>query len=222
LYSDRWSPGLRQGDVIGEIFFPSLAAQVQTVTTTRSLIENVSGPIEVVQVGGDRRYGVVLSHDCEFNEAKRNRLLVARVEGMPGNLGEEEIEGLRASNDVRAVAAEGKDVDGVDSFVLDPIPGVFDELRIAAFTTATPFSMKMKDGFVSVKGAEMAHEHRVLFREKLAWFFGRHGEDIDDAMKFDAPPTTGENEESEGGGSGGRAARRTPRTLPQRPGLITN
>jgi len=46
--------------------------------------------------------------------------------------------------------------------------------------------MKMKKEFVAVKCAEMLHEHRVLFRDKVAWFFGRKGDDIDDAQKFDA------------------------------------
>jgi hypothetical protein len=191
--SDRWSPGLRQGDVLGEIFFPSLAARVGVTVSVRSLVEEASGPIEVVQVQGTKKFVIVLSHDCEFNEDKRNRLLVARIDSVPTNLTEEERQSLRESNDVEARAAAGKAVDGIDSFVLARVPGAFDEERIAVFTTATPLPMKMRDELVRTKRAEMTQEHRVLFREKIAWFFGRKADDIDDAEKFDAPrPATGQ------------------------------
>jgi hypothetical protein len=188
LYSDRWSPGLRQGDVLGEISLPSLGAELKVVTTTRSLIDDVtSSPLEHVLVPASPRYVVVVSHDCEFNESKRNRLLVARIESAPGNLSPEQLDDLRESNDVRARASAGKDVAGVDSFLLAPVRGAFTEERVAVFTTITPLPMKMKAGLVGAKRAEMRHEQRVLFREKLAWFFGRIADDIGDEHKSDAP-----------------------------------
>jgi hypothetical protein len=188
VYSDLWSPELRQGDVIGKIFFPTLGSQFQTVLTARSLVAAPAPTkLEVVQVPGDRRFAVVISHDCEFNEGKRNRLLVARVENVPGNLTDQQRQELRASNDVEAQANAGKDIAGVDSFVLDPVPGAFEEEKIAVFTTITPLPIKMKEEFLQSKRAEMCHEYRVLFRKKLAWFFGRDADDVDDAEKFQAP-----------------------------------
>jgi hypothetical protein len=33
----------------------------------------------------------------------------------------------------------------------------------------------------------------VQFREKLAWFFGRHAEDVPDDKKFDKPELDGDS-----------------------------
>jgi hypothetical protein len=44
-----------------------------------------------------------------------------------------------------------------------------------------------QEGLVAAKRAERTHDHRMLFREKLAWFFGRHADDINDAEKIDVP-----------------------------------
>jgi hypothetical protein len=195
LYSNRWSPGLRQGDIFGEISFPYLGATLKSTATSGSLVEPIAVLPEEVVVPCQRRYVVVVSHDCEFNEDKRNRLLVARIEAVPKNLSLEQVEDLRESNDVRARAEAKKTIAGVDSFLLAAVPGAFPDERIAVFTTITPLSMKMKGEFVAVKRAEMEHDHRVLFRDKLAWFFGRSADDISDDEKSDAPPAgTGADE----------------------------
>jgi hypothetical protein len=187
VYSDVWSPGLRQGDVVGPVFFPSLGTQFSALTTHRSLVVSGQAPVEQVVVPGDRRLVVVVSHDCEFNTGKRNKLLVARTEDIPGNLTPDELEALRESNDIEKRTAEGKTIAGLNSFVFAPLPSVFETERIAVFTTITPLPMKMHDDLVKAKCAELSHEHRVLLRTKLAWFFGRDAEDIDEADKTEPP-----------------------------------
>src|SRR5689334_7868317 len=111
MYSDRWSPGLRQGDVIGEIFFPALGAEMQTLSKTTSVAEHVPAAApQNVLVKGDQRHAIVISHDCEFNENKRNRLLLARLEDVPGNLDDAAREALRASNNVEARSHANQDI----------------------------------------------------------------------------------------------------------------
>jgi hypothetical protein len=95
---------------------------------------------------------------------------------------EQRIEELETRHASLAVA-------GVDSFLLDPLPPHFDVERVVVFTTIAPFPMKMHESFVSAKRAELEHEVRVQFREKLAWCFGRHAEDVPDDKKFDKPGT---------------------------------
>jgi hypothetical protein len=193
VYASRWSPGLRQGDILEDVFFPSLAAQVKMITTESSLTPTgTAAPAESVIVPGKRTFVAVLSHDCEFNEGKRNRLLLARIESIPGNLTEEQREDLRESNDVLRRSTTSDNVAGADSFVLAPLPSCFDAEQVIAFTTITPFPMKMKDAFCDAKRAELEHAVRVQLRGKVAWFFGRDAEDIPDAEKFD-PPTTAES-----------------------------
>ncbi len=188
MYTDRWSPGLRQGDIIGEIFFPSLGKELRVVSTTQTLTTGgkaAAGSIDQVFADVERRYIAVVSHDCEFNEEKRNKLLVARIQNVPGNLKGAERDALRASNDVDAQAAAAGKISGVDCFVIEPIEGVFDDEQIVVFTSIIGLPMKMKPALVKAKRAEMEQRYRVLFRKKLAWLFGRDAEDIDDAEKFE-------------------------------------
>ena len=144
------------------------------------------GYSEVV-IGGDWRFVAVVSHDCEFNEGKRNKFLVARIERVPGNLTDEQRIDLRESNDVEARADAEKTVAGVDSFVYDPLPGALEDESVASFKTITPLPTSLIDYYVSTKKAELEHEQRLLFRKKLAWFFGRFAEDVPDEEKFPRP-----------------------------------
>ncbi len=188
MYALRWSSGLRQGDILRDVLFPSLAAQYKVISTETSFttIESAK-PTESMIVGAERQFVAVVSHDCEFNEGKRNRLLLARIETIPKHLTPEQLDALRASNDIHARAEAGLDVAGVDSFVLDPLPGCFDDERAIVFTTITPFPMKMHGEFVKAKRAELEHDVRVLLRNKIALFFGRPGDDIPDEEKVDQP-----------------------------------
>jgi hypothetical protein len=64
----------------------------------------------------------VISHDCEFNERKRNKLLVARLQGVQGNLSDEDRQALRDSNDVQARSDASLTGAAVDSFLFAPVP----------------------------------------------------------------------------------------------------
>jgi hypothetical protein len=108
--------------------------------------------------------------------------------GCSGNLTDEERDDLRQSNDVQARADAKLDVAGVNAFVFDPLPGVFENEQVANFETITPLPMKMADELYGRKRAELVQPIRVLFRRKIAWFVGRDGDDIPDAEKIDPPP----------------------------------
>lgn len=171
---------------------PLMGKDVALSFRSGSLITPAVGEADLtVTLPAARILLTIISHDCEFNEAKRNKLLVARLQPPQGNLSEEQREDLRASNDVEARSEAGLDVAAVDHFLFSPAPGVLADEQVAAFTTITPLPMKMADDLYSVKRAELTHENRVLFRRKLAWFFGRGGEDIPDDEKIDAPAQAG-------------------------------
>ena len=189
MYADRWSPGLRQGDVLGTVFLPLLGSDFKIVAPRGSLTEGLpEQPIQEIIIGGENRFVVVVSHDCEFNEDKRNKLLVARLQNVPGNLSDEERADLRESNNAEARVAEGKEVSGIDNFVFAPLPGAFDSEQIASFTTITPLPMGKREELRAAKWAELNQEHRVLFRKKLGLFFARDAEDIPDEEKEPARP----------------------------------
>ena len=189
MYSERWSPRLRQGDILGPLPLPLLGTQFEVVAPTRSLtsgIETSAGGKIIIDA--ENVVVAVISHDCEFNDDKRNKLLVARLQNVPGNLDSEQREALRGSNDVAARVEADEAIAGVDSFLLAPLPGRYEQEQVVNFGTITPLPMKMKADLLSVKRAELRHDVRELFRAKLAWFFGRHADDMPDDQKRPADP----------------------------------
>ena len=115
--------------------------------------EELYAPIDVVQVAGEQRFIIVLSHDCEFNTNKRNRLLVARLENLPGNL-------FRMMSYATSGLATTCAHVPLPAYRLMapthswwPLRRRVEEEQIAVFTTTTPFPMKMKDDLVAVKRA---------------------------------------------------------------------
>ena len=194
MYSAKWSPGLRQGDILGPIPLPLMGTTFGLVIQSNTLVApNMGNETFSVTIPAQKVVVTVISHDCEFNENKRNRFLVARIQSLPGNVTEQQRADLRESNDVTARAVAKKPVAEVGSFLLAPVPGFIEDESIAVFTTITPLPMKMSEDLRGVKVAEMTQEHRVLFRQKVAWFFGRQADDVPDAEKEPAPAQAGSN-----------------------------
>jgi hypothetical protein len=187
VYSDRWSRRLRQGDILGPIPLPLMDANVAIGFQAKSLIAPAIGDRFSVTMQAAKVLATVISHDCEFNEGKRNKLLVARLQGVQGNLNKEELQALRDSNDVQARSDADLPVAGVDAFLFAPLVGLFDDEHVANFATITPLPMKMMDELLGKKRSELTHDARVLFRRKLAWFVGRAADDIPDDEKYDPP-----------------------------------
>jgi hypothetical protein len=186
VYSDRWSPGLRQGDVLGEIPFPLPTKQGAQFVSTPGTFTGYELFPAMVLVQAKMQYVAVVSHDCEFNEDKRKHFLVAKVEPLPHELKPEELEALRSENDIQARGAAA-----LDTFFLDPIDGVFDRPRRINFCTVTPFPTSSAEQLISLKKAELDQPTRILLRTKLGYFFSRDAEDIPDEKKADAPPVIG-------------------------------
>lgn len=198
MYSAKWSPGLRQGDILGPIPLPLMGNSFGLVITSNTLIAPEVGDEKFsVTIEAQKVVVTVISHDCEFNEGKRNKLLVARLQKPQGNFTEQERQDLRDSNDVQARSDAGLTVMAVDSFLLDPVPGVFDEAQVVNFATITPLPMKMVNDLKGQKRAELDQATRVLFRLKLAWFVGRAAEDIPEDDKVDPPSPPSETEPEE-------------------------
>ena len=110
---------------------------------------------------------------------------MARIQNAPRDK-PELVEALRRSNDVEARHAAREQVDGVDSFLLEPLEGEFTRPHVVVFSTIMPFGAGDLKGYQLIKKAELAHEQRLLFRTKLAWYFVRSPNDIDEAEKL--PP----------------------------------
>ncbi len=204
MYSPRWSKRLRQGDVISELFLPTMGKNFGVMTMGTGLSTTVSGsPVRKVLIDAKKHPLMVISHCCEFNEGKRNKFLAARLQPVRGDWSQEQVDDLKESNNIKVPTEDGREIAGVDSFYLDPIEGLLPKAQTAMFISITPLPMDMKDEVFEKKIAELDHDTRLLLREKLAWFFGgRTKEDILDEDKIDAP-TRSELLAREGGGEGG-------------------
>ncbi len=186
MYSELRSPILRQGDVCGPILFPKFKNAPQPVLRPQgwSADAQINNTLELP---ADSRYVVVVSHCCEFNEAKRAQFLVARIQDFAGNVSPESRAAIRTANDaIRESDAEQR-YDYIDTFVLDPIASCFPEPQLVSFTTITALPISMVATVERLKHAELEHEHRVKLRNKLGFFFGREAEDINENEKR-APP----------------------------------
>lgn len=172
---DDWSETLRQGDVFGEIAYPLVTNQA-TLNADIPLYGAAGGGQDSIRIPFTQRLAVVVSHCCEFNPGKRSNFLMARVESMNTHkMTPDEIALLKTGNDYEKCVAEGKPIQ-LDTFVLDPIADSFTELRRVNLQTICSYPIAFVDEMVKLKKAELADEHRELFRKKLAMFFARPSE----------------------------------------------
>jgi hypothetical protein len=187
VYASAWSPRLRQGDIFGKIHYPLSKAGFQLVSEeTSPAVDAPQGGVQLMMVRGNPRYAMVLSHDCEFNEGKRPHFLIGRIEGIPKTLSDEQVAEMVAGNNYEARAREGKPA-AIDTFVVDPLEGAFDEYQRVSFSSIVPLPMSMKEDMLKLKCAELDHEQRVLLRSKLAAFFGRSAQDVPEDYKEPRP-----------------------------------
>ena len=197
MYAGRWSKTLRQGDVCGPILFPKFKNAPQQVLRPQGWTAEAAVN-DTLELPADRRHVVIVSHCCEFNEAKRAQFLVARIQDFAPNLSSADRAAIRAANDaIRESEAgeseadesgDGKRYDYIDTFVLDPIPNCFAEPRLVSFTTIMALPIAMASNIKALKHAELEHEHREKLRKKLGFFFGRDADDVDEGEKISPMP----------------------------------
>src|SRR4051794_36156061 len=99
MYEVRWSPHLRQGDSLGPLLFPLASAKLVYYTAPGSWLAPPSGAAGGVQVPASARHAAVVSHDCEFNEGKRNYLALARIESVDRRMDADALGEFRRAND---------------------------------------------------------------------------------------------------------------------------
>lgn len=185
MYSPKWSPTLRQGDVIGPLPTPMVGNEQKVVMATADPLKPPDTPANQWIFSAPMKHVVVASHDCEFNEDKRDRLIVARLSSTDPRWSEEKLDELRLSNDIEGRHQADEKVDYVDTFLMEPVPGEFEACHFAHFSTLTPISMSYVTSLHLAKKAEMEHDQRLLFRRKLAWYFLRNPADVDEDLKRD-------------------------------------
>ena len=186
MYAGRWSETLRQGDVCGPILYPKFKNPPQRALRPQGWAAEASVNA-TLELPADSRHIVIVSHCCEFNEAKRAQFLVARIQDFSPNLSPEDRVAIRAANDAIRESEDGERYDFIDTFVLDPVPNCFTEPRLISFTTIMALPISMVSNVKGLKHAELEHEHREKLRKKLGFFFGRDADDIDESEKV--PPT---------------------------------
>lgn len=189
MWSTRWSPRLRQGDVFGLVDFPlAKAGYGRLLPESSPAATPTVEDTQLLTIRGGKRYAVVVSHDCEFNEGKRAHFLAARLQEIPKDdrQNTDRLAELWRGNDYRACAAAGQPV-ALDAFIVPELPGLTSDPMLVNFVSTTAFPMKFRSEMLKLKRAEMEHSQRCLFREKLAAFFGRPADDVAEEYKIDIP-----------------------------------
>lgn len=134
-----------------------------------------------------RRYVIVVSHDCDFNQGNREFFLVARLHPLSrGQKAEDKLELLRRGNDPRERTGAGRRI-GINVFLIEPVPGHFDEPMIGSFELIIPVSVNFREHMLKRKIAEMEHHDREWLRGKLAIFLARPEDDISEDLKMPIP-----------------------------------
>jgi hypothetical protein len=178
---------LRQGDVCGPILYPKFKNAPQQVIRPQGWTIEAEAN-DTLELPAEQRHVVIVSHCCEFNEAKRGQFLVARVQSFGQGIPDGDRAVIRAANDAVREVEDKERYDYIDTFVLEPISDCFDEQQLVSFTTVMALPMSMAIRVKERKRAELKHEHRVQFRRKFGFFFGREADDIDDAEKIAPTP----------------------------------
>ena len=187
MYATRWSPGLRQGDILKDIPFAIPTSKVSWVYES-GVAQRASAATPRALIYAQSRTGMVISHDCEFNERKRPLFIVARVENLNARLTPEQVEQLRLGNDLAKASELGVNV-ALDTFFLEPRPPFLSQPMRVNFCAVTSLPMEDAANFANLKRVELDQHNRELLRSRLAMFFGRPANDIGDEEKIREPIT---------------------------------
>jgi hypothetical protein len=193
LYATRWSQTLRQGDVIGPLPFPKLQKVPQLIARPQGW-EQDAQVLTGMEYQAVEEYCMVISHDCEFTEAKRDRFIVARIQDIDERWPSEKKALLLKSNNPLPddEDPEKKRFAFAETYVLEPLEPCWHEARMVDFTSLLTLPRKpMFNRAKEMKWAELEHDRRLELRLKIAYFFGRGtGEDLPDHEKIAPYPPT--------------------------------
>ena len=186
MYASRWSQTLRQGDIIGPLPFPKVQKTAQLIARPKGWDQDAE-ILAGLEYQAAEEYCMVISHDCEFTEAKRERFIVARIQDINDRRSAEDKALLLASN--KPLAAEEDPTERrfafVETYVLDPLAPCWERHRMVDFTALLTLPRKPWFAWAKeMKRAELDHDRRLELRLKVAYFFGRGtGEDLPDHEK---------------------------------------
>ncbi len=138
---------------------------------------------------------MVISHDCEFTEAKRERFIVARIQDINDRWSaEDKALLLKSNNPLSDEDQPSKERFAfAETYVLNPLEPCWHEPRMVDFTALLSLPRKpMFSWAKAMKRAELVHDCRLELRLKIAYFFGRdpEGDDLPDHEKIAPYPPT--------------------------------
>lgn len=194
MYATRWSQTLRQGDIIGPLPFPKLQKIPQLVARPQGW-EQDAQILTGLDYQAAEEFCMVMSHDCEFTEARRDRFVIARIQDIDDRWpAEKKALLLKSNNPLPDEDDPSKERFAfAETYVLDPLEPCWDEPRMVDFTALLTVPRKPMFAMAkSMKRAELEHDRRLDLRLKIAYFFGRGpGDDLPDHEKVAPyPPTT--------------------------------
>jgi hypothetical protein len=181
---------LRQGDILRDIYLPRYAFDAQFLHMLQANGSFAFSNQAVLKA--EKRYAIVLSQCCEFNDGKRNSFTLASLITLrkwlhPGrrfwgfNLAEliplsrsalkrHTIDEMLQANRIDPSAVQNR---AVNAYLFEPYGHVLKEHYIADFTQVTSVRMKDKDTALRSKILQLKDEYRREFQRKLGYFYAR-------------------------------------------------
>lgn len=152
---------LYPGDIICDLNLPNLK------TDAFQMVSHNDGQKYSVRLMMTNKYFVYLSHECDYNDDKRQFFLLTPMLGIDQKIrrSKDNFDRVISSNDVK------QHPHYLNQFYFEPNPPVFPEDKVIDFTRIISFSVKEKDGLLKNKCSQLKQEIRNLLKTKMGYYF---------------------------------------------------
>jgi len=148
------------GNLVADIRLPNLRSEPFTLTTS----QNKQYTVREVW---SRDFCVYMSHECDFNDDKRQNFLVAPLLSIPANIARnpDELTKLKKSNDV---AQSGH---YLNYFFYESHEAILTADMLVDFTRIQYVPSNLRDTLLNSKRMELDTQSRSLLKDKLGFYF---------------------------------------------------
>lgn len=196
---------LRQGDVIADFYFPRYS--LPNLELLHKFSDDGALNYDGRSIlKAEKGFAVIISQCCEFNPKKRKWFSVASlaplrrqqhgpelkvwglniaalipVEHSKYRGGEvvtqEQIDFLRDANEIDPAAEKNH---AVNAFLYDPDGEVMDEPHLVNFSQVVSVRLRDRDKLLESKVLQLDRDHRHMLQNKIAYFYARRAEEVED------------------------------------------
>lgn len=163
MYEENFNRGwLYIGDILSGLKLPNLKKDEFHLVSQSNDDKTYS-----VRLMMPTDFFVYLSHECDFNENKRQYFILAPMFGIPADVRRrtDDFHRLINSNDVKAHP------NYLNLFYYSPSPPRFSEDKLMDFTRVISVPVTLRQQLLESKVLELTLKNRLLIKDKLGYYF---------------------------------------------------